>query len=250
MYGGPYDVDSHGFKMRVAMEMGSLGKFLTGFPEAEEAMLAFPPPNRETDPLMWELQGYVVLRALPRLLAKHQGLPVRPIVILETGAGRGGLTLHLDNYLKETGSAGKYAMHATDNKSWDVRDALILVEALDYKAALAKYQPDIVLTSWLPEGDWTPDYRATASVQEYLLIGEPFDGCCGGWDAHDWEEPRHDAATGWTLPAEGQQLVDGFRIAHLEKVSEQQLCRTDNICPWLPFNDRHSQTFAFYRVTT
>lgn len=55
---------------------------------------------------------------------------------------------------------------------------------MDYKEALKKYKPDIVISSWMPyTEDWTKDFRTFSSVKEYILIGEPDNGCCG----HPWK---------------------------------------------------------------
>jgi hypothetical protein len=61
--------------------------------------------------------------------------------------------------------------------------ALPAVEEVDYKKAIAKYQPDIVLCAWMPMGvDWTSSFRECDRVQAYTLVGEADDGNCG----HNW----------------------------------------------------------------
>lgn len=113
-----------------------------------------------------------------------------PRRVLEVGAGRGELTRWLRDY--------RLPVIATDDGSWlDGRlhwPAALPADVvpLDYAAALAAYQPDVVLCAWMPLGeDWTPVFRACASVRAYFLIGEGPGGCTGtpasfmtvpGWD--------------------------------------------------------------------
>ena len=58
-----------------------------------------------------------------------------------------------------------------------LRDQVMLLPA---EEALEQFQPHIVLVSWMPLGmDFTTSIRATASVLEYILIGEADSGICG-----------------------------------------------------------------------
>lgn len=68
---------------------------------------------------------------------------------------------------------------ASDSGKGEIEPAFP-TEKIDQKKALAKYNPEIVICSWMPfKEDWTADFRAEKSVQEYILIGETDDGCCG-----------------------------------------------------------------------
>jgi hypothetical protein len=71
---------------------------------------------------------------------------------------------------------------ATDSAARGLR-ILHPVRRMTATAALAEFAPDVVLVSWMELGqDWTREVRATASVAEYLLIGEADAGSCG----HAW----------------------------------------------------------------
>ncbi|GBG33448.1 Hypothetical Protein FCC1311_096712 [Hondaea fermentalgiana] len=120
------------------------------------------------------------------------------ITILELGAGTGQLTWLLErafNKSRMSKSAQKARSYtckfvATDTGTWSTRhqrgavQELQNVERASYTSALASFSPDIVLCSWMPLGeDWTQAMRETSSVQEYILIGETDDGCCG----HPWK---------------------------------------------------------------
>lgn len=98
--------------------------------------------------------------------------------VLEVGAGRGALA----RWLRVRG----LPTIATDDGSWLdgrlswPRGVPEGVERLSYTAALARYRPQLVLCSWMPQGeDWTPAFRACPSVREYLLIGEGPGGFTG-----------------------------------------------------------------------
>jgi len=118
------------------------------------------------------------------------------INILEVGAGTGQLTWLLDRahsktlHSKSSQRPWTCKYIATDTGTWSTRhqkgsvQELQTVERMEYKSALAKFNPSVVLCSWMPLGeDWTDAIRQTSSVQEYILIGETDDGCCG----HPWK---------------------------------------------------------------
>jgi len=140
------------------------------------------------------------------------------------------------------------------------------VEEADVETALARYQPALVLASWMSMGtlpspdaaacrmalmrarsrrlrsigagvDWTRAIRATPSVQEYLLIGEVDFGVSGTpWET--WGIPLTAAAQNEAPPYE----LDGFRKVPLGALSVLQLARSDT--PYVRF---HSQTVSFRR---
>ena len=107
------------------------------------------------------------------------------------------------------------------------------VEKLDHKMTLKKYNPEIVIVSWMSKDlDMTPDFRAKQGVQEYILIGEVDYGACGSlatWGANSKAPPQ------WE--------VDGFERWDLEDLSTLQVARTDN--PYVKF---HSKTVSFRRA--
>lgn len=136
-----------------------------------------------------------------------------PILIVETGTGNGKLSHFLRQRLDESVS-GLFELIATDS----VKMGLIQyfpIETLDYREALKKYEPAIVITSWMPRRqDWTREYRATPSVREYILTGEAFETC--GADSV-WEENiyRKDGFTGQELKRVtlGQASFPGHRTS-------------------------------------
>ena len=118
---------------------------------------------------------------------------LKPKLILEVGAGDGTLS----KILSDRG----FNIIATDNYSWPFRKRFFKVEKIDYKKALEKYQPDVVINSWMPLGtDWTKDFRKTKSVKHYITIGE-VNACCGGdWtDRKTWPTRRQDEASKYAL---------------------------------------------------
>lgn len=122
------------------------------------------------------------------LAAEVKKLGLHPI--LEVGAGNGDLAAVLrgrgvkleavDNY---TGLPGK-----------EPRFNVLKPENMDYRDALVKYKPQLVICSWMPQGcDWTRDFRATSSVAAYILIGEEDRVVWGdnpGWRSRVLKEPN------------------------------------------------------------
>lgn len=119
---------------------------------------------------------------LAKRIKKLKGTENNPITILEIGAGNGKLSYHLKQKLNEL-VPGRYQVIAADSGKSMIK-TIFPVKALPNKQALEKYQPEIVISSWMPPGvDFTKDIRDTKNVVEYILIGEQGGGCCG----HNWE---------------------------------------------------------------
>ena len=141
-------------------------------------------------PLEWGRQHFVhqfltreFVEALAARLRASGGAPV-----LEVGAGRGDLA----RALRGRGAP----VIATDEGAWLdgrrrwPRGLPADVEPLDYRAALERHRPAVVLCSWLPQGeDWTPAFRACPSVREYILIGEEPGGSTGTRASFDAPPP-------------------------------------------------------------
>lgn len=134
------------------------------------------------------LAGYVI------------GTRLEPVV--EVGAGRGELA----RALRQQG----IAVYASDDGSWlDGRlhwPSLLPhdVSRLGYAEALRLERPALVLCSWMPRGeDWTPAFRACATVKEYLLLGEAQGGATGTPESFDaplpWRGERLDAISRWSV---------------------------------------------------
>jgi SAM-dependent methyltransferase len=101
----------------------------------------------------------------------------KPITVLEVGAGTGRLSQFLNEAIqkKKKGPDSQINIVATNKDSGGMVSVATPkgVEDLDYREALLKYEPDIVISSWMPFEDWTGAMRSMPSVQEYILIGEP-----------------------------------------------------------------------------
>jgi len=102
--------------------------------------------------------------ALAKEIKKHNLKPV-----LEVGAGSGDLA-------RAMRSRG-IQMYAVDTFDQPLPERALnlgdLPEKMDYKEAIDKYKPELIICSWMPPGeDWTPVFRASESVKAYILIGE------------------------------------------------------------------------------
>lgn len=185
---------------------------------------------------VFELLNEEFITALSQYLEKRinelQTSATETITILEVGAGNGRLSHFLRQQL-ENALPGKIKVVATDSGTWSIESSFP-VESMGHKEALETYQPQIVIFSWMPyEEDVTDDFRATASVQEYILIGEDDGGCCGD-EWRTWGS----SADGSTPPYE----EDGFERERLGEIGKHQICRTDT-----PGRYYHSSTNSFQR---
>jgi len=182
-----------------------------------------------------------------------------PITILEVGAGNGRLC-HFLNQKIEAQILKKINLVATDSgkgSGMGKIEPLFPVEMMDYKDALQKYQPKIVINSWMPsEIDFTQAFRDSQSVDEYILIGEPDSGMCGhswltwGWKFYeenlDGEEGKENEEAYEKQNKPGQAppyMADGFESEMLDSISQHQICRVDDG----PQYSRHSVTMTFRR---
>ena len=179
-------------------------------------------------------------------LAKHirsLSLPAGSVV-LELGSGSGRLAHFLRRELVGSG----LRVVATDSGRWNLKRKDNLgagaeaVETLSYGQALTKYQPTVVITAWMPMGvDWSATIRSTSSVQEYLLVGEADDGCCGHnwytWGNPDFLAPSSPAGAGASSTKEpapsssgppAPYLADGWTRQDLPALSSHQLSRFDS----------------------
>ena len=148
---------------------------------------------------------------------EHKNLP---IIILEIGAGNGRLSYFLRQKIEDK----SLKIIATDNGKWNLK-TIFPVETIDYKLALKKYNPEIVICSWMPfKIDFTKEIRKTKSVKEYILVGETDGGCCGD-EQLTWEQPQN------------------FKRINLDYISEHQICRADYLGEYY-----HSKTTSFRRT--
>ena len=161
-----------------------------------------------------------------------------PVAILEIGAGNGRLTHFLKKKL-ESKIPGKFNIVASDSGHWELKTEFP-VEKIEHKDALKKHKPSIAIFSWMPyRADYTPDFRATESIDEYILIGESDGGCCGNNDT-TWDKYFEPDGTKPTLKNAAFIRYD------LDDVSKNQLCRTDA----LGLFGGHSRTVSFRREKT
>ena len=155
------------------------------------------------------------------------------VTVLEVGAGSGRLTHHLRQRVRALlppALAARVRFVATDVRGNTAVAGRLPVGRASYQAALTRYRPAIVLASWMSKDeDWTPAFRAAASVREYILIGE-----------RDYGVSGTAAGTWGAAPA-----ADGFVRLDLERLSLLQVCRTDT--PAVRF---HCKTAVFRRRHT
>ena len=182
------------------------------------------------------LSGYLSQRAF-----ELGGTPENPITILEVGAGNGRLSHFLTQSLAER-SEGRVKLIAVDSGEWEL-DSSFPVERLDHHAALSKYQPQMVIFSWMPPNqDYTRDFRQAPSVQEYVLIGEADQNTCGDpWETWGKAQMAYDedvAKVRWIAPHE----ADGFVRHEHEELRELQLSRLSIV-----FFLERSTTVSFIR---
>jgi hypothetical protein len=129
---------------------------------------------------------------------------IDPNIILEVGAGEALLGKYLMKELNKE-------IILTDDYSWWEKDNLVIknkdVIKLNYKDAINRYKPDLILASWIPYRQcWTKDFIKHECVKGYILIGEGPGGCTGS--DIDWEST-------WILH-------------NLENVERFGICRSDN----------------------
>jgi len=188
-----------------------------------------------TKEFMTSLGGYIASK-IARRNSKE------PYIILELGAGSGRLAYFLKQELEERVS-GRFRFHATDSGECEMHDLFGMVEPLDYVEALKKYEPNMVLVSWMPLGiDWSKSIRRTPSVEEYILIGE--DGGCVGDEWLTWGvssslpygRKRHRAP--WVRDCFVQELLREVSNLQINRRSESRGTIVDRI---------HSRTFSFRR---
>lgn len=155
------------------------------------------------------------------------------IKVLEVGAGNGRLA----HFLRQRLPQEAISYIPTDNGQLALPPAFLNepVEELSYLQALNKYNPEIVICSWMPPEDWTYAFRANPKVSEYILIGSS-DYCGDDWLT--WGIPLHNQA------GHPPYMMDGFSRERLEEISKYQICRAD----FSPFNSSRSGTVSFRRT--
>ncbi|GEM_PF-1654875 len=144
--------------------------------------------------------------------------------ILEVGAGSGELARAMQ--------LRGIKVYTTDNYTESLpmrnQDNSEAPEKLDYNAAIDKYQPELIICSWMPPGeDWTAEFRARECVKAYILIGEIEQ--CG-------TEQTYKDFPGWSNYV-------------LKEPNKWSMCRSDN---GLDFDQpetwwRHSQVIIYKR---
>lgn len=153
--------------------------------------------------------------------------------VLEVGAGNGELAHGLRQALHARGVECSFV--ACDDGSWPLPRtesgrAFGHIERMGHAAALASFRPHVVIVSWMPMGvDWTAAFRRCDSLQQYILLGEAFDGAAGhNW--YTWGNPAFAPAEARGEEARGQELeppyaADGWVAEELCEVSRWMLSR-------------------------
>lgn len=143
---------------------------------------------------------------------------INPNIILEVGAGRGEMGWYLSKFLSPYIMVDDYSLKCSLEFS-KYGDNIINI---DYKDALKKFNPDLVIASWIPYGEnWTKDFRDIDSVNGYIIIGEGEGGATGSDE--DWK-------------------TDWIRI-DWDSVSKYGIARTDY---GYRYNDIYSHTSVTY----
>ena len=118
----------------------------------------------------------------------------KPIMILEIGAGDGKLTQALQ--AKQL-STSLLTFQATDIHPPSTSKSI--VKRMNARRAIIKYQPTIIICSWMPSGiDFTGEIRLSKDCQEYILIGPPNTSTSG------------DAWATWGILS--QELIDDYGL--------------------------------------
>jgi hypothetical protein len=165
-----------------------------------------------------------------------------PFVVVEVGAGSGALSHHLRKHLAdEAGGHVDVDVIATDPGTWKLSTHRHYpVEPYAHAEALRRLGPDLVLVSWMPQGeDWTADFRA-GGVPDYIVLGEVDDGCTGHnwltWGNVDYYEGVTPGGTAGTTRARRPVppfTGDGYERHDLHGLSRLQLQRYD--CKQAPY---------------
>lgn len=160
---------------------------------------------------------------------KYGASPEKPLVVLEVGAGNGRLTHFLGEFLDKK-APGVFAAIATDNGEAEEAKPVFPVDIIDFQDALIKYQPGVVISSWMIGfEDWTPYFRSTKSLREYVLIGYP--DYCGRVES-------------WT----GSGGFGEFRRVFLQDLQGVQVCTYDDPRDLHVGGQRNSLTYSFQRL--
>lgn len=178
-------------------------------------------------------------------LTKYLGesaLRIRPdggkVKVGEVGAGLGRLThfvckaaarMGIDNLDMFASDSGDMVAQQKLETPFDVFDE-------SYVRSLRFHKPQIVISSWMPQGDdWTTTFRNSQCVDEYILIGQM--NACGKPDS--WEQRRR-----------------GFARHILHDLSEAQIGYKDDLYPYeavgepAPSAVYNSKTVSFRREPT
>lgn len=155
----------------------------------------------------------------------YDGTAETPITVLDVGAGDGRLNYFLRKKLEQRPDKSKFRIIATDSGKWEIKP-VFPIENQPRTKALQKYQPTIVLCSWMPsDEDWTVNFRKTPSVKEYILVGEAESGLCGDkWKT--WGVVNHD--TWIERPDNAPYKIDGFEQVRLDDITAEQISIMSN----------------------
>lgn len=148
-----------------------------------------------------------------------------PITVLDPCAGNGRLPYFLSEGLTELIGKGRAEIIAVDNGSSNFKARTDLpiydVKTMDYKTAIQKYKPDIIIASWIPSSDdqmprdWLDFFRQSKSIQEYIVISRPY-----------WEDV-YDRKTGLFVEDLSYEK-EGFRRLDHSDLDKYQLCFEDS----------------------
>lgn len=130
---------------------------------------------------------------------------IGPGTILEVGAGRGIISKYVSKVL------GKDIIVTDSYDWWNYKNSetkILCPNVLkrNYIDAIEEFQPDLIIASWIPYGQyWTKDFRKYPFVKGYIIIGEGRGGATGC---------EEDYITDW-------------KIEYLDNIGEYGICKTD-----------------------
>lgn len=157
--------------------------------------------------------------------------------ILEVCAGNGRLAKHLSQFLYTYyGSYPRYIATSLNNQDLDscIWDN---VEEIDQYEAVKKYQPQIIIGSWLHKGPDPTKKRRKDSwlLKEYILIGPPS-------DTANLEETFWIEEYGGGLIENPTYEQDGF-----SKVKLPISTLNPTFCLWLKWGPTESEVYSFQK---
>jgi len=184
-----------------------------------------------------EQLGYYTAERFKTLKEKDSNISS---IVLEVGARDGRLSYFLNNFKSKMNSFKDINFVAADNpekykKYWNVLSNIPL-EKTDYKDAIEKFKPALVICSWMPKNeDWTEFFRTKSFIKEYILIGDvnkygDFEKTWGGSEIINLLDKAFLTTANKNIPSEIMEKIkklpfykDGFDLYELKRLEDFQI---------------------------